>query len=157
MATPQLPPLMFRGPAGTLVVVIDSSIGALFTALMGMAMIVLLRVLLRRTWAALSVYWIVALFLYYPPPSAGSMVLYLAVSSVFATITLFVLFRVGLLAWAATTFVLFLVGHPITLDFSRWYASHGLVLMAAAVAFAVYGFRLSLAGRPLFGASALDD
>jgi hypothetical protein len=91
------------------------------------------------------------------PPGAGSGILNLAAGIIIAPIQLFILFRVGLLAWMAAQFVAILFYFfPLTFDFSRWYATHGLAAIVVVVALAVYGFRLSLAGRPLFS-SSLDD
>jgi hypothetical protein len=44
----------------------------------------------------------------------------------------------------------YLLDVPITLDFSSWYAAIGIAPLAASILIAWYGFRVSLAGRPLW-------
>jgi hypothetical protein len=39
---------------------------------------------------------------------------------------------------------------PITADFSVWYAGASLFALLSVAAMAAFGFRTSLAGRPLF-------
>jgi hypothetical protein len=46
---------------------------------------------------------------------------------------------------------------PITSHFSRWYASSGLAGILVIAAVGVYGFYISLEGKPLFSAAALDN
>lgn len=58
----------------------------------------------------------------------------------------------GLLRLVATLFCLFsLVEAPLTLDVSAWYAPRSLPVLLAIAAVAVYGFRVSIAGKPAFG------
>lgn len=67
------------------------------------------------------------------------------------------LMRVGLLALFVARFVqLTLDDRVLTSDFSRWYAWRGLVELGVVLAIALYGFRVSLGGKPLFG-MALED
>jgi hypothetical protein len=65
---------------------------------------------------------------------------------------------VGLLAWVAAQFVwVLLFIAPLTLDFSRWYATHGLAAATLGLAIAAYGFKMSLAGKPMLGSATLDE
>jgi hypothetical protein len=50
-----------------------------------------------------------------------------------------------------------LILSPITLDFSRWYAERSLLALLLFVALALYGFRIALGKRPVFGMVALED
>ena len=75
-----------------------------------------------------------------------------------ATILLTVLFRVGILALAATYFGLNpLIVVPMTFRLSSWYATHMLVGLGAFAAVAGWSFYISLAGRPVFKESLLKD
>jgi serine/threonine-protein kinase len=79
-------------------------------------------------------------------------------SASLAACYIFVASRFGLLAIAVAQFVFFMVQfYPWTTDPSDWYA--GVTLFAASViaALAVYGFRTSLAGRPLLRGRLLED
>jgi putative copper export protein len=63
----------------------------------------------------------------------------------------FLLMRYGLVALIAAGAVnSFLLDVPRTLDFSLWYAPMGMLPLVLAAGIAIYGFRISLAGRPLF-------
>jgi hypothetical protein len=71
-------------------------------------------------------------------------------------VTLF--FRLGFLALATQIlFGLILVYFPITPQLSAWYSWIGLTGLALLFAFALYAFRTSLGGRPIFGTPRLDD
>ena len=49
-----------------------------------------------------------------------------------------------------------LVFLPITLNPSAWYGSYSLVFLLTLIALAVYGFYISLAGRPVFSEKLLE-
>jgi hypothetical protein len=83
----------------------------------------------------------------------------------FATIVLYamiygilvlIMLRLGFFALMATLFVtnsttsLFL-----TTDFGAWYGQSSVIIIVVISAFALWGFRLALGGRPLFGDAAL--
>jgi len=69
-----------------------------------------------------------------------------------------VLRRGGLLSLAVALFYMFsLIEVPITLDVAAWYAPRALPVVAVLVGLAIYGFRTSLGGKPVFGSSLMDD
>jgi uncharacterized integral membrane protein len=75
-----------------------------------------------------------------------------------AAVLLLVLTRGGLLTLAVTLFYMFCAFEvPLTLDFSAWYATHGLPAIFVFLGLAVYGFLTSLGGKPLLGRSLLED
>ena len=43
-----------------------------------------------------------------------------------------------------------LIGYPLTLHLSAWYAHASILVIGVCAALALYGFRVSLAGRPAF-------
>jgi hypothetical protein len=45
---------------------------------------------------------------------------------------------------------------PITTPLNAWYAEGGVIAVVAILLFALYGFQVSRAGKPLFGRSLLD-
>ena len=70
----------------------------------------------------------------------------------------FCLHRYGLLAACSAVFVLHLnIFYPVTSRLTAWYAGDFLPALLVVVALAVYGFRTSLAGRPLLRGRLLDD
>jgi serine/threonine-protein kinase len=108
-----------------------------------------LRVLLRKEWAAA----IVCVLVFGLMNSLGmdySAVAW-AIEFLAVALAVFILMRYGLLVLiVASALSGFLMGVPRTLDFSLWYAPMGMLPLLAAAGIAVYGFRISLAGRPLF-------
>ena len=68
-----------------------------------------------------------------------------------------VVFRSGLLATAIMVYVCFTqIYLPSTTDPSVWYAGVSALSLAIVVGLAVYGFLVSLAGKPIFGRSILQ-
>src|SRR5271157_2209692 len=122
---------------------------SLFLPLLTLFLLFLLRVLLRKEWAAAIVCALLMTLIY----SSGT-----AYPAVDWTINLlqaglgvFLLMRYGLVALIAAGAVnSFLLDVPRTLDFSLWYAPMGMLPLLLAAGIAIYGFRTSLAGRPLF-------
>jgi serine/threonine-protein kinase len=75
-----------------------------------------------------------------------------------AGLLLVLVLRFGILSAAVRGLVLgLLILSPITLDFSRWYAERSLLALLLFVALALYGFRIALGKRPVFGMVALED
>ena len=67
------------------------------------------------------------------------------------------LMRVGLLSACVSRLVIYTLQDGLaTSDLSRWYAWRGLTELAVVSAIALYGFKVGLAGKPLFGA-AMED
>ena len=63
----------------------------------------------------------------------------------------FVLIRFGLVAQTSGFFASsMLLDHPITQHLSAWYAPTGIFVIAVVAALAIYGFRTTLEGRPVF-------
>jgi serine/threonine protein kinase len=76
----------------------------------------------------------------------------IVVASVLAILWLTCLMRVGLLAICVCRFVLFTLTDGLcTFDLSRWYAWRGLVELAVVAAITLYGFRVSIGNKSLFG------
>ncbi len=58
--------------------------------------------------------------------------------------------RFGIVAVAVTVFTMELLdSFPITLDLSKWYASHSLFMLAVLLAMLIYGFRVATGNKPL--------
>jgi hypothetical protein len=69
-----------------------------------------------------------------------------------------VLYRYGLLAAISALFFAYLwVFYPITTELTAWYANDFTIALAICVGLVLYGFYISLAGQPLFGARLLED
>ena len=122
--------------------------GAVLYGLMFLFLLVLMRMLLRNgVLAALAWGFVVA----GPVPDADPQYAWTS-SALRAALYFVALWRGGLLRLVVTLFVLFsLVEAPLTLDLSAWYLSRSLAPLLVIMALAVYGFRTSLAGKPVFG------
>jgi serine/threonine-protein kinase len=131
---------------------------AMFFAMIYYFVLLVLRLLTRRDWATIAL--IVGL------PLLGSLrqmagllaeggsVIEIAetlIPVVFITIMVMMMMRFGLIAVITALFVTFLApGIPSTFDMSAFYAPQAMLGMLVLVAMAVYGFRYSLAGQPVF-------
>jgi serine/threonine-protein kinase len=127
---------------------------AVLFAMTFLFLLVLLRLVLRNQWAA-AVVWclLIGAPMVGEHPTAGWVS-----GFVRAVVMLVVLTRGGLLMLATGMFVMFATFEvPVTFDVTAWYASRAWPVLLAVGALAVYGFHASLAGKPFFGRSLLED
>ncbi len=109
--------------------------------------LVLLRVVLRNSWAALTVF--VTLFTLLNWPESNLVVFAVLAQIIIWTAFGLCMMRFGLVAFVSAAFISMLFTQPLTLDLTTWYAGSALTMLAAGVAFIVTAFRVSLGGRPL--------
>jgi predicted Ser/Thr protein kinase len=114
-------------------------------------LLVVFRMILRKTWAAAAV--VLVLEVVVELPSSGPGFYPSSALEVLAAVAmLVVLFRLGLLAALAANLAWNLVSaFPMPSSLSAWYAGPGLFALAIVAAMAAYGFRASLGGRPALG------
>jgi serine/threonine-protein kinase len=144
-----------RGTVPTLVTFAGIHTQALLEIIFPVTTLLIFRLLLRRTWAALVTTSLVAVVLFYP--DSGSIPGYLLGTLLGLTIVWPVLFRAGLLGLATWFSVIFLIDRlPLTLHPAAWYLGATLLSLAFIVAPALYGFWISQAGRPLFRDEVLE-
>ncbi len=130
---------------------------SIFTGLATLFLLFILRVLLRKGWAAAGAFVLIFTFFDVVAPT-GAPVVFAIRGLILFSLTAFVLIRFGLLALIASTFFgAFLGNFPLTTDGSAWYAGIGFagILLMASMAF--YSFYTSLGGRPMFGAATLEE
>lgn len=129
---------------------------ALLLAFLTVFELVIFRVIVKRQSLAVALYMVVV--------ATSNIVLFdnvfvgLIVGLVQGASTVMLTIRVGLLALFSGLVVTFiLMMFPITLDFSAWYAGASIsgLLLTGAIAF--YGFYVSLAGKPMFGAAMIEE
>ena len=126
---------------------------SLQVALISAFMLLLTRLIVRKTWIAIGIGFVVGLPLV---PGGGASLgweLVWVLAALLLAVT--VLLRVGLLALLAMAFSDLLVRVPITLDTHAWYFGNSLVVLLVLGALATYGFLVSLGGRPAFGTNAV--
>jgi hypothetical protein len=129
---------------------------ATFLSLGVVFLLLLLRIILRRDWAAIGVCGIVITLI--SINAGGNLLIQIIFGGLLTTIILFVLLRFGLLALVSCfLFLLLFLNYPITSDFSAWYIEATVFVLAVSIGLAIYGFYISLAGQPLFRGKLLED
>jgi hypothetical protein len=116
--------------------------------------LLLLRVLLRSQWAAIAALLAggMALSLLFPGNWIVGIAFVLSLLGVF----LFILVRFGLVAFMAMG-LLSQDPTAMTASFSSWWAASAWIQVLVPLALLLYAFRISLAGRPLFGGDLLGE
>jgi serine/threonine protein kinase len=118
-------------------------------------LLLVFRLLFRRTVPALVAIALVGLVLFFP--DSGSIPAYVVGVLVSLTVVFSVLFRAGLLAFATMFGVSALIDRmPLTPHPAGWYAGAMAMALAFIVAPALYGFWILQAGRPLFRDEILE-
>jgi serine/threonine-protein kinase len=154
-ATPPIPPfnwdLMLRGPR----YVADHLAGAPAVSMLlplGWSLLFFLfRAVFRKEWLAAAAFVLIVAW-----PEGGGWIAFAIGLGVSAAL-IFVFLRFGLLALVFATFFNHFLEFPLTTDSSSWYAGTSLFLLLVLAALAVYGFRIALAGRPMFSGMRLED
>jgi hypothetical protein len=151
------PTWQFLGARPIIADLSNNLIAALAVSFVILFILFLLRALLRKEWLAAIV--CVLLITFFRPPTADPFTAVTVVSILITTsLTVFLFLRFGLLAVIASYFFNDLLGSfPLTTQTSAWYSGlsiAGILLMAAM---ALYGFYISLGGRPMFGGAVLEE
>ncbi len=134
------------GVRGLLDVLAFSLVGAVAFSVVGLGVLFLLRLIMRRTWlAAVAVALIMSVMFGW----GENPLLDTIGAGTFAALFAFVLARFGLVAGFAYMLSGELVMNnvPLPLDPARWYFGTSLVMLALALALLLYAFRTSLGGR----------
>jgi serine/threonine-protein kinase len=147
---PSFPPLnSLLGVRHEIAEMLGAVPGALMLSMIFFLMLFLLRVLLRKQWIAATVFIAIMSII----PAIGSATPWLDIPgyALYFGVLAFVLLRLGLLAAVAAYTSLYLLdASPPTLDISAWYIGLVPIPLLTVALIAIYGFRRSLAGRPLF-------
>jgi hypothetical protein len=141
--------------AGTIITYMsDSLFSEVLLSLAFLFLLVLLRVLLRKEWAA-AIAWAFFLTVFF---SLGQDFFVWVEMLIVLGVTVFLLRRLGLL-WFLGMFVFgsLLNDFPLTTQRSAWYAGISLAGILLMAALALYGFYTSLGGRPVFGGAVLEE
>jgi eukaryotic-like serine/threonine-protein kinase len=144
-----------RGAVPALVAVLGIHTAELLDLIFPLTMLLVFRLLLRRTGPALVALSMLAMVLFYP--DSGSLPGYIVGFSLALVLAWVVLFRVGLLAYATMRLVGSLLDQmPVTPHPAGWYLEATLFGLGACAAVALFGFWTSQAGRPLFRDEILE-
>ena len=117
----------------------------------------LLLIILRKSWLAALVAWLImsaVLALAFSENGSVSMIF----GPTGAALYVVLLYRYGLLALLSSLFFFHLwVFFPITTEFSAWYAGDFVLALIMLVGLAAYGFYTSLGGQKVFRGQLLQD
>jgi serine/threonine-protein kinase len=138
-----------RGPHLVASVAMAHTDAVLMYALFLVLILVILRLVLRRTWLAVAAFFVLGVGAFWPAYSSP------AVQAIFMLLSggvfIGLLFRHGFLAVVVAWSVSFiLLGMPMTYEVSSWIFGGTLMALAVVFGLAIYGLRIALAGRPLF-------
>ena len=119
-------------------------------------LILLVRVVVRKTWAAVGA---VALMMITVQGLQGpDTPWYWLTSGLVWCILIGVITRLGVLAsMFSFVYANTLLGLPLTTEFAAWYSGRAWAGLILAAALAAYGFYISLGDRTVFGGSLLPD
>jgi len=150
--------LMLFGPRHVIGIALQTVRRALGVAIQIVGIVVLLKIIVRRTWLVLLLSAVVVLPIAMNGTFAGEeLALELTISTLGIALGLAVLLRFGLLALVVMFYTFLLIeAFPLTADFSRPYAGISLGLVAIIAALSVFGFVASRGDAPVFGRAILD-
>ena len=138
-----------RGPNLVAALAMDHTDAVLMGSLFFVLILVILRMLLRRTWLAVAAFFLLGIAAYWPVYSSPTG--HLIFSSLNVAIVIVILFRYGFLTLVvASTVLSLMVNIPMTYQVSSWTFGGTLVTLGVVFGLAIYGLRIALAGRPLF-------
>jgi hypothetical protein len=144
---PVLQPLMGLRP--TIAAALDTFTGSFFDPVILLFLLFVLRVVLRKQWLAAAVCVILVAVVF---KGSGIVNPWIDVPSILilCALNIGVLLRYGMLALIVADVIdTYLLGLPRTFDLSAWYAGIGLAPLVVVALVAIFGFRTSLAGRPV--------
>jgi hypothetical protein len=135
--------------------IVDLPAFAITFVLVGVTMLLVLRLILRKNWLAYGAWVLLGTVML--SPRANNVTLDLTAVLIVMLAGLVILTRFGLLTLMVGVLVQNAVDYvTITLEPSSWYADGMLLVFATLAAIAGYAFWISLGGKPLFAAEALE-
>ncbi|HEY2435324.1 MAG TPA: serine/threonine-protein kinase [Vicinamibacterales bacterium] len=137
---------------------INQVFNAVLNAIFAVFVMVVLKIVVRREWAASLVAIGLVMGLLVNGAGRGSeLAINFITILLVVTIIVLTIQRLGLVATTVAFFVLYVMGNAvITLDTSRWFFGDSLIQLSIPALLAVYGFYASRGGEPIFGAQLLD-
>jgi hypothetical protein len=111
--------------------------------------LLLLYIILRKEWLAALALFLIAVAIEISAFAFGGPRLFWVASILVAAAITIVVARFGLLATMVAQLFFFLsVMYPLTTNFSVWYASPTIFSLVVALGLAIYGFYISIGGKP---------
>jgi hypothetical protein len=156
--TPSVPDLEhLLGTSMTVARILNQVFNAVLNAIFAIFAMVLLKMLVKREWAASAIAIVLAMLLAVNTTPGGSEVIQRTAALLVVSIVVITLQRLGLVATTMLFFMNFIMSSAaITLDTSRWFFPQSLIQLAIPVLLALYGFYASRGGEAIFGTRLLD-
>jgi serine/threonine-protein kinase len=128
----------------------------LYLGLFSMFLLLLFVIALRNEWLALGLLWLILTFL---NALIGNVTLLTSpFAALSAAVTVFILYRYGLLAMVSAMFVFHTwVFYPMTTELTAWYARDFTINLIILIALASYAFYISLGGEKLIRGGLLEE
>jgi hypothetical protein len=117
-----------------------------FVALIVLATLSITTGILRKRWLGLVATGLIETAMLSPTSAAD-----LALAVVLGLVLLALLVRLGLVATASFFVVWDTLSYSPPLNFNQWYAGRAMIALLVPLALLVFGFYVSLGGRPAFG------
>jgi hypothetical protein len=136
-----------QGPRYALSNLVAFVVAAILITLGPLILLLLLRIVTGRQWIAIPLFVVIIAAAGIPPNiDLRGLIVWSVLDS---ALTLFALFRFGLLTATVATFVtIVLQVHPMTSDPSAWYVGSTLLALTVIIAIATYGLRFAIVGPP---------
>ncbi len=152
---PRLGVAVLDGPRQAIGHLVQCVLTGVQTAMLMLMGVVLVKLVVRRTWVALLIFGALQTTIWIGSSPVQNMqwswAVFACSGALLATLTalaLATLVRYGLLAlMAAATIATALGSMPITLDFERWYAGIGMLVLSFVCAIPLYGAFTAVSGR----------
>jgi hypothetical protein len=158
-ASPQLPSaVILLGSRHAMALALQITRSAAINAMQCVGIVVVLRIVVKRTWLVLVLSTLAILPIAMNGTFAGEQLgIELAITLTGICLVFAVLLRFGLLALLVMFYTFLLTEvFPLTLDISRPYAGASVALVVAVAGLSILGFVASRGGEPLFGRPILD-
>lgn len=134
---------------------LDLPIHAITAGMLVVFIMLLLRILLRKQSLAAAVF--ILIFAVPGAADADHPLLSLPFGLILGILLVILFLRFGLLAGIAAIAFLAFSNMVTTTHFSSWTSTSTLVALVAFLAWILYGFVVSLGGKPMFGSGLLDE
>jgi len=108
--------------------------------------------LFRRRWLGLAVTGLIMVAIESPTNVLDLALAVFLISAITAILT-----RLGLVATASSLFVMDMLSFSPPLDFGKWYAGRAIIALVVPLALLLYGFYVSLGGKPMLGSALAEE
>jgi hypothetical protein len=152
--------LRLPGPPTPLYVLISSLNISILVPMMYLSLSFVCFFVLRREWLAWAAVFLLFTAVFAVPflgPSPATNVVTLLLGGIMPAMSVLILARFGMLAFAGSGFCELLPLAPLTTDMSAWYANQGVVVALFVTGLAVYAFLIATRGHRLFGEWLFGD